>query len=697
MVARWNRFGFHEHWVLLVFFILHLQIHGSWSINDEDLASSGFQTRVETDPYGSLSNWNPDDGDPCMSSDINCVDGEVEILDLKALSLEETLAPVLGMLRNLKAIILYKNHFFGVIPNEIAGLTMLELLDLRGNSLSGTTSVEIEDVLTLKLILLCDDNFHGISPEFGKLNYNQKLASSIDRKLRRGKELEEADFTVVPLKGKLLHYLHMLPPFKFGKDSSHGHGEKCHDNLSRSTESYIVHNLQLLQTPRRRRLLEEPSNLAAAPVSGTLPKEITTIPSFGTGSYSAFSNGKKKESPIPTLLSSANPPTILKSHPHSSTNPNTTPSKQKNTLSKGSGKWKYLFLIPAGLLLLTVAATMVFMCRGRGVATIGPWKSELSGQLQKAFVTGVPKLNRGELETACEDFSNIIGTFLDYTLFKGTLSSGVEIAVASTLVPSAKDWSRRSEIRFRKKIDALSRVNHKNFINLLGYCEEDEPFLRMMVFEYAPSGLLSEHLHVKEVEHLDWAARMRIVMGVAYCLQYMHHELNPPYVHSNLQSSSIYLADDFAAKIVENSFWKDFVTKAKMSGEEDMDPSELPSTNPESNVYSFGVLLLEIISGKLPYSEEQGFLVDWAAEYLNDKHSINYLIDPALKSFKKNELDVICEIIQECILKDLRQRPTMKEITAKLRQVLAISSDAATPILSPLWWAELEILSVEAS
>lgn len=73
------------------------------------------------------------------------------------------------------------------------------------------------------------------------------------------------------------------------------------------------------------------------------------------------------------------------------------------------------------------------------------------------------------------------------------------------------------------------------------------------------------------------------------------------------------------------------------------------------------------------------------------------MVDPSLKSYKNNELDAVCEVILLCINQDPRQRPTMKEVTAKLREVLGISPDAATPKLSPLWWAELEILSLEAS
>ena len=131
-------------------------------------------------------------------------------------------------------------------------------------------------------------------------------------------------------------------------------------------------------------------------------------------------------------------------------------------------------------------------------------------------------------------------------------------------------------------------------------------------------------------------------MGTSYCLQYMHHDLNPPVAHPNLSSTSIYLTDDYAAKvhnsfsfayclrqndhsvtntytcslspsqIAEFGFWSTIKSKNKI--EDDKENSELPpSADPETNVYSFGMLLLEIISGKLQYSEEQGSLVNWVS------------------------------------------------------------------------------------
>ncbi|RVW31899.1 Protein MALE DISCOVERER 2 [Vitis vinifera] len=644
---------------------------------------------------------------------VHCYDSKVQTLDLNGLSLEGILAPGLGKLSHLRSllachdadttttpppnghrnyvIVLHKNNFSGTIPKEIGGLIRLELLDLRDNNLSGVIPEEIGSMPSLKRLLLCDNKFEGSIPmDAGKLNllselqFDENLTSPVasgtgfaNRKFGHCvwqsslKQLSKEDSFIIPIKGRLKRYVNVLAQLKFGKDSSHGQGDNCCDTQPRvPSELHMVQDVEDLGNFVRRRLLQQSSNLAAIAASGGSPLQLIITPfTRSSGAFPAVANEKKKQShtpapqPSPADSSSKQTNSTENSHDQASHFSPGNSTNQKTSVDGSSGNiWKYVFVVPGVALLLIVAAVMLCMCRSRGVTTIGPWTTGLSGQLQKAFVTGVPKLNRTELETACEDFSNIINTLDDCTVYKGTLSSGVEIAVASTGISSSKDWSKRSEMAFRKKIDTLSRVNHKNFVNLLGYCEEDDIFVRMMVFEYAPNGSLFEHLHVKEVEHLDWNARTRIIMGTAYCLQYMH-ELNPPVAHSNLTSAAIYLTDDYAAKIAEINIWADLSSKSKISGNEESEHSELPPlADPESNVYCFGILLLETISGKLPYSEEQGPLVNW-----------------------------------DCIQPNARQRPTMKEVTSKLREVIPISPDSATPRLSPLWWAELEILSVEAT
>ncbi|KAL2467350.1 Leucine-rich repeat protein kinase family protein [Abeliophyllum distichum] len=701
--------------------ILVLELQACCSLNSEGLALLEFRARVECDPSGALGNWNPNDCDPCTWFGVRCLNGEVYMLDLNGQYLQGILAPELGNLAHLTFLNLSKNNFSGTIPPQFGQLMALEVLDLRNNNLNGTVPAEFGRLHSLKRLLLCNNRFEGRIPlEIGKLNLladlrfdeNLKIAAAgigcVNRKIGHctwqsgQKPSKKRDSFLKSIRETLIHHFDLFPLFKFGSKSLHNHADDSFSNLPSSPEPDVIKNAKNLANNARRILVEQSSNLAAAPANIRSPSvPIIALPSSrSSGSFPAVPN-RKKTPPVP-VPSLAPPP---KHEPRNTTNPPldssgavSKPTDKESPVGKKSGNlWKYIVGISSSVFLLIFVAAIFVICRSRAAQTIRPWKTGLSGQLQKAFVTGVPKLNRAELETACEDFSNIINTYENIaTVYKGTLSSGVEIAVVTTAIASLKDWSKRCELTFRKKIDMLSRVNHKNFVNLIGYCEEDEPFTRTMVLEYAPNGTLFEHLHVKELEHLDWNARMRIAMGTAYCLQYMH-DLNPPVAHCNLTSKFIFLTDDYAPKVAEIAFWKELIAKSK-NPENDSEHSELPPlADGETNVYSFGIVLLEIISGKLPYSEEQGPLINWASEYLNDRRTITHLIDPTLKSFKDKELDVVCEVIKSCIQQDARKRPSMKEIVQKLRGVIDVSPEAAAPRLSPLWWAELEILSQEAS
>ncbi|KAE9604750.1 hypothetical protein Lal_00011051 [Lupinus albus] len=348
-----------------------------------------------------------------------------------------------------------------------------------------------------------------------------------------------------------------------------------------------------------------------------------------------------------------------------------------------------LAAVGAGVLFLLLSSIGIYLCKTNKVS-VNPWATGLSGQLQKAFVTGVPKLKRSELEAACEDFSNVLGTSSICTVYKGTLSSGVEIAVASVSVESSKNWSNTSEVQFRKKIETLSKINHKNFMNLLGYCIEDEPFTRMVVFEYAPNGTLFEHLHIQESENLDWGTRLRIAMGMAYCLQYMH-QLDPPLPHSNLNSSAVQLTDDYASKISDLSFLNEIGKPNKKSSAKKQIEMTLAS-----NVYSFGVILFEMVTGKHSYSEDNnGPLDDWASHYLQGNMPIKEMVDPTLANVDEEMLEQVGALIKCCVQHDTHKRPTMKEVSLRLREITNITPKAAVPKLSPLWWAELEIASAD--
>ncbi|CAO2836242.1 unnamed protein product [Amaranthus hypochondriacus] len=656
MVERWNPYEIHLSWFMVLAVLS--EIRECESLNPEGLALLEIRERIENDPFGAFANWNANNSEPCLWSGVQCVDGKVQMLNLSGFSLQGTLTPALKKLRYMRSLVMSNNHLSGSIPKEIGELKLLEVLDLSHNNLSGIVPSEIGGMPSLKCLLLCGNNFHGdVLPANGMLdcflefecsNHIKSIATGTNYCIQR---IGQRYWRRVLNQLKNFFSLGCILETKHKKCYFCADRNICNCNVSSATIDYV-----------RRRLFVESSNLAAVPPKAANFSQKGSPSVLSSGAYPVHL--KKPSVPIETATS---PPAASNDHPIAN-----------------DFLGKFIIVVVASIAAVTLLCfALIALRRYSGAKVARAQDAALLHRLSKVFVTGAPRLTSAELQTACEDFSNIIETSTGCLVFKGILSSGVEIAVLSSSIRSLQQWSRSAEREFYRKMDTFSRINHKNFVNLLGHCEEDDPFVRMMVFEYASNGNLYEHLHVKDMDHLDWTTRMRIVMGTCYCLEHMHHELNPPITIPYLQSDSILLTDDYAAKVADVTFWSDIEAKAKFSDDDESEPlHSKPGPTLEDNVYSLGILLLEIISSKSLS----------AKEYLNDKEKHINLIDPSLKSFKTSELEIVCDVIRECINEDPRQRPTIKDVTAKLMTVIKISQDAATSRHSPLWWAELELL-----
>lgn len=634
---RWQdpaRVGF-----LLVVFTLCQSLGACRCLNEEGLALLRVRDKVVSDPFGALRNWKEDDGeiDPCSWFGVECSDGKVVVLNLRDLCLGGTLAPEIGNLVHIKAINLRNNTFSGVVPEEVGELKELEVFDLGYNNFSGPLPYKLGNNFSLA-ILLVDNNelLTATSPEIQELT----LASE-----------SQVDENLLSIAANKLACKMRCNAGKVEQTSNVIHSRVLADALGRN----------VIRPPPEQKNSMGPQ---APPSPSPSPSPASSPPSTPA------------PAPAPATTSTASP----------------TPAHKDSKPSRRA----IIGGAVGGSAFVLIAFLVVYLCKSNKVATVKPWATGLSGQLQKAFVTGVPKLKRAEVEAACEDFSNVVGSSSIGTIYKGTLSSGVEIAVASVGGKSAKDWSKNLEAQFRNMIGTLSKGNHKNFINLLGYCEEEEPFTRMMVFEYAPNGTLFEHLHIKESEHLDWGMRLRIAMGMAYCLEHMHL-MNPLMVHKNLNSSAVTLTEDYAAKICDFNFWNQMAAAEIEQSGIDLLNTASASRGPESNVYSFGVILFEMVTGRLPYSVDNGSVEDWASDYLRGEQPLREMVDPSLDSCQEEQVDRIGQVIKSCVHPDPRSRPPMREVAAMLGDITGITRDGAIPKISPLWWAELEVLSTDAN
>ncbi|CAN6327903.1 unnamed protein product [Urochloa humidicola] len=488
----------------------------------------------------------------------------------------------------------------GVLHPEIGKLVHMKSLILHSNSFYGIIPTEIGDLQDLKMLDLAYNNFSGHIP-----SELQKILS----------------LKFLFLKGNRL-----------SGDLPVGSHE-----LTRISENQDINWLNRAPTARfatiriRRLLVIKRKDSEMIPIGGQPMIPLASPP-----------HSPPAPSPPETIPSPSASPTLQ------------TPTNKEN--KSNSSSIIYASIGAAiGLLVVVLSAVCFFYYCRKKTSTVVPLSATTSSrQLQTGDMEGITIFRRSELETACEGFSNIIGTLPGFTLYKGTLPCGAEIAVVSTTVAYAGGWSATAQSQYMNKVEALSKVNHKNLMNLVGYCEDEKPFIRMMVFEYVSNGSLYERLHVKEAEHLDWQSRLRIAMGVVYSLGYRHQQ-NTPVTLRNLNSSCIYLTEDDAAKVADISFG---VGKKE---DEDEDEDDAPD---ECNTV-----------------------------YLNGVSPVMGMVDPTLNSVPEKHVRAFSELIRLCISEDRRQRPTMAELTKRMQEITGITQDQAIPRRSALWWAELEIVT----
>ncbi|KAI3976263.1 hypothetical protein MKX01_021805 [Papaver californicum] len=292
-----------------------------------------------------------------------------------------------------------------------------------------------------------------------------------------------------------------------------------------------------------------------------------------------------------------------------------------------------------------------------------------------------------ELMGITEGFSrqNIIGEGGFGAVYKGQLPDGRIVAVKQL-----KAGSGQGEREFRAEVDIISRVHHRHLVSLVGYCIADVQ--RLLVYEFVPNNTLEHHIHTPGLPVLDWSKRVRIAIGAARGLAYLHEDCHPKIIHRDIKSANILLDDVYEAQAsiyyglpILHFFVADFGL-AKLSNDITthvstrvmgtfgyMAPEYASSgkLTDRSDVFSFGVVLLELVTGRRPVEASQDeSLVEWARPLIAsaiETGDFSELADPTLeKRYVESEMFRMAETAAACVRHSATKRPRMVQVLRAL-------------------------------
>ncbi|XP_055810124.1 serine/threonine-protein kinase PBL34-like isoform X1 [Solanum dulcamara] len=228
------------------------------------------------------------------------------------------------------------------------------------------------------------------------------------------------------------------------------------------------------------------------------------------------------------------------------------------------------------------------------------------------------------------------------------------------------------------EVNFLGDLVHPNLVKLIGYCIEDDQ--RLLVYEFMPRGSLENHLFRRSMP-LPWSIRMKIALGAAKGLAFLHEEAERPVIYRDFKTSNILLDADYNAKLSDFGLAKDGPegdkthVSTRVMGTYGYAAPEYVMTGhltSKSDVYSFGVVLLEMITGRRSMDKNrpngEHNLVEWARPHLGERRRFYRLVDPRLEGhFSIKGAQKAAQLAARCLSRDPKARPMMSEVVEALK------------------------------
>ena len=288
---------------------------------------------------------------------------------------------------------------------------------------------------------------------------------------------------------------------------------------------------------------------------------------------------------------------------------------------------------------------------------------------------GFRKFSYSELKEATKGFSQEIGRGAGGVVYKGLLSDQRLAAVKKL------NEAKQGEGEFLAEVSIIGRLNHMNLIEMWGYCIEGKH--RLLVYEYMEKGSLADNLPSNT---LDLSKRYNIALGMARGLAYLHEECLEWILHCDIKPQNILLDSNYQPKVADfglskllnrdnlnnSSFSMIRGTRGYMAPEWVFN-LEITS---KVDVYSYGIVLLQMITGRNPTMDIQAIdgeeaynvrLVTWVREKMKRAPSVEQIIDPAIGlNYDVSKMEILVKVALDCVQEDKDARPTMSKVVEML-------------------------------
>ncbi|KAF8039158.1 hypothetical protein BT93_B1647 [Corymbia citriodora subsp. variegata] len=499
--------------------------------------------------------------------------------------------------------------------------TFVTVLEIPRQNLSGTLSPSIGNLINLKNLFLQNNNISGFIPS----------------ELEKLQKLEMLDVSDNSFSGEIpsvLSHLKNLQQLKMN-----------HNNLSGAIPASFSNMTQLA-------LLD----LSHNNLSGPLPK-------LHVKSFNLRENPMCVGRPEEDCVRTPPPPVIFSGNNSLNSQPSGRPKSHKFALAVGS--------ILSCMALLIFSFGFLFWWRRRHNQQIF---FDVNEQQHEVINLGnLKKFHFRELASVTNNFSskNLIGKGGSGNVYKGCLRDGMVVAIKRLRNVDAVG----GENQFQTELKMISLAVHRNLLRLYGFCMTATE--RLLVYPYMSNGSVASRLKAKPT--LDWSARKRIALGAARGLLYLHEQCDPKIIHRDVKAANILLDDyceavvgDFGlAKLLDHR--DSHVTTAVRGTAGHIAPEYLLSgqSSEKTDVFGFGILLLELITGlrALEFGKaanQRGAMLDWVRKIHQEK-KIEMLIDKDLKdNYDRVELEEMIQVTLLCTQYLPTQRPKMSEVVRML-------------------------------